>query len=291
MTTVEILIQNMYTQLSKTERLAADYLTANIDHVFKYPLAVLAERSGTSQGAWVRLCKAIGYEGLKDLKTSLFNEIQSTAIEGTSSAEYQFIDIKNHENLTSIANNVCACSICAIEDTLKLFDEKNLETAVKKIKGASRIAIFGLNASNIVASDLYSKLLRVRYPALYCEDYHVSLTIASTLTPNDVAIFFSYSGETADTIKILNLAKQQGAFIISVTRPAGNIASSNSDITLFVNSPQTDKRSGAMSSRIAQMVMSDILFTAIINQDYDRTECYLENTYRACRGDHTLEQN
>ena len=49
MTTVEILIQNMYPQLSKTEKLAADYLMRNIDHVFRYPLAVLAERSGTSQ--------------------------------------------------------------------------------------------------------------------------------------------------------------------------------------------------------------------------------------------------
>lgn len=288
MTTVEILIQNMYPQLSKTEKLAADYLMQNIDHVFRYPLAVLAERSGTSQGAWVRLCKAIGYEGLKDLKTTLFKEIQTTATENTTTTEYQFIDIKSHENLTSVANNVCACSICAIEDTLKLFDEKSLENAVKKIKSANRIAIFGINASSIVASDLYAKLLRIRYPALYSADYHISLTIAANLTPNDVAIFISYSGETPDTLKILNLAKKQGAYIIAITRPAGNIASSNSDVNLFVNSPQTDKRSGAMSSRLAQLVMADILFTAIVNQDYDRTECYLENTYLACRGDHTM---
>ena len=110
MTTVEILIQNMYPQLSKTEKLAADYLMRNIDHVFRYPLAVLAERSGTSQGAWVRLCKAIGFEGLKDLKTTLFKEIKSSATESSPATEYQFIDIKSHENLTSVANNVCGCS-------------------------------------------------------------------------------------------------------------------------------------------------------------------------------------
>ncbi len=288
MTTVEILIQNMYPQLSKTEKLAADYLMRNIDHVFRYPLAVLAERSGTSQGAWVRLCKAIGFDGLKDLKTTLFKEIKSSATENSPATEYQFIDIQSHENLTSVANNVCGCSIRAIEDTLKLFDEKALEKAVKKIKVAGRVAIFGINASSIVASDLYAKFLRIRYPALYNPDYHVSLTIAANLTPNDVAIFISYSGETPDTLKILNLAKKQGAFIIAITRPGGNIAANNSDVNLFVNSPQTDKRSGAMSSRLAQFVMADILFTAIVNQDYDRTECYLENTYLACRGDHTM---
>ena len=288
MTTVEILIQNMYPQRSKTEKLAADYLMRNIDHVFRYPLAVLAERSGTSQGAWVRLCKAIGFDGLKDLKTTLFKEIKSSATENSPATEYQFIDIQSHENLTSVANNVCGCSIRAIEDTLKLFDEKALEKAVKKIKVAGRVAIFGINASSIVASDLYAKFLRIRYPALYNADYHVSLTIAANLTPNDVAIFISYSGETPDTLKILNLAKKQGAFIIAITRPGGNIAANNSDVNLFVNSPQTDKRSGAMSSRLAQFVMADILFTAIVNQDYDRTECYLENTYLACRGDHTM---
>ena len=73
MTTIEIRTRNMYSQLSNAEKLAADYLLHNMDHIFRYPLATLAKRSNTSQGAWVRFCKAIGFDGIKSLKNALFN--------------------------------------------------------------------------------------------------------------------------------------------------------------------------------------------------------------------------
>lgn len=283
MTTIEIRTQNRYEQLSNAEKLAADYLLHNLDHIFRYPLAALAKRSGTSQGAWVRFCKSIGYSGIKELKNALFREMQDTATENSPSPDYHFIDVQSHRNLTSMAKNICASSILAIEDTLTLFDEKALKEAVKKIKNARRIALFGIHASGLVAMDLYHKLLRIGYPAVYSEDYHVNLTIAATLTKADTAVFFSYSGETEETLKLCRTAIKQEAGSIAITRPAGNPLSDLAELSLSVNSPQTDKRSGAMSSRIAQLVMSDILFTALVNQDYANIESCLEDTYYACR--------
>ncbi len=283
MTTIEIRTRDMYDQLSNAEKLAADYLLHNLDHIFRYPLATLAERSGTSQGAWVRFCKAIGYDGIKALKNALFKEMKETAAENSAPMTYHFIDIQSHPDLTSVAKNICASSILAIEDTLTLFEEKSLSMAVQKIKNARRIALFGIHASGIVANDLYDKLLRIGYPAVYSPDYHVSLNIAATLTSEDVAIFFSYSGETEEMLRLCEIADEQNACILSVTRPAENHLAGQAEISLFINSPQTDKRIGAMSSRIAQLVMADILFNAIVNQDYKNIEGCLEQTYLACR--------
>ena len=290
MTTTEILTRNMYNQLSKSEKLAADYLLNNMNHIFRYPISTLAELSGTSQGAWVRFCKAIGYDGIKALKDALFKEMQSTAAEYSPSSDYHFINIQNHRDLTSVAKSVCASSILAIEDTLTLFEEKKLAATVAKIKNAKRIALFGINASGIVANDMYSKLLRIGYPAIYSPDYHASLTIAATLTSDDIAIFFSYSGETDEIVKLCQTARDHGACIVVITRPAKNRLVSLANYALAVNSPQTDKRTGAMSSRIAQLVMTDILFTAIVNQDYYKIETNLEQTYHTCRPGDKWEQ-
>lgn len=281
MTTIEIRTRNMYDQLSKSEKLAANYLLNNLEHIFRYPLAVLAEHSGTSQGAWIRLCKALGFDGIKSLKNALFKEMKDSA--AAPSVDYQFIDIQNHRNLSSMAKNICASSILAIEDTLTLFQEEVLREAVKKIKNARRIALFGIHASSLVAMDFYQKLLRIGYPVIYSEDFHVSITIAATLTPKDTAIFFSYSGNTEEILRLCGIANGRGVSTISITRPAGNRLTDLSGLSLFVSSPQTDKRSGAMSSRLAQLVVSDILFTALVNQDYRRIKGCLEDTYRACR--------
>ena len=283
MTTIEIRTRNMYDQLSNAERLAANYLLHNLDHIFRYPLATLAERSGTSQGAWVRFCKSIGYDGIKALKNALFKEMKENAAENSASPTYHFTDVQSYPNLTSVAKSICASSILAVEDTLTLLDESILKEAVMKIKNARRIALFGIHASGTVATDLYNKLLRIGYPVIFSPDYHVSLTIAATLTSEDVAIFFSYSGETEEILRLSKIVGEQKACIISVTRPAENTLAAQAQCSLLVNSPQTDKRTGAMSARIAQLVMADILFTAIINQEYTKIEGCLEQTYCACR--------
>ncbi|GAA4654229.1 MurR/RpiR family transcriptional regulator [Anaerocolumna aminovalerica] len=283
MTTVEIRTQTMYSQLSNSEKLVADYILKNRENIFRYPLAKLAEQSGTSQGAWVRFCKSIGFDGMKDLKKSLFVEMNDTITEsGTSAPLLQFTDIKEHSTFSSMAENVCYSSIQAIEATLKLFDEEMLKKTVNKIIHARTIRLFGVGASGLVASDLFHKLLRIGYNVTFCQDTHVSLTYASTLTEEDIAILFSNSGETKEIIEILEIAQKNKATTLAITKFGKSHLAMNSDLVLYTSSPEIYKRSGAMSSRIAQLILNDILFTAIANRDYENVEELLEVSYESC---------
>jgi DNA-binding MurR/RpiR family transcriptional regulator len=284
MTTVEIRTKNMYSQLNKTEKKVADYILQNIDNIFRYPLAELASLSGTSQGAWVRFCKSIGFDGMKDLKKSLFVELNETIAETENSApQLQFTDIKEHSTYISMAENVCFSSIQAIEATLKLFDEVMLSAIVDKIIKARAIRIFGLGASGLVADDLYYKLLRIGYNVSYCHDSHISLTYASTITDKDVAILISYTGETKEILEALGIAKKNGATTLAITKYGKSSLAHSVDYVLYTSSPEIYKRSGAMSSRIAQLIIADILFTAIANRDYTNVTGMLEGSYQATR--------
>lgn len=284
MTTVEIRVRSVYDTLNNAEKLAADYLLKNLEDIFRYPLATLAELSGTSQGAWVRFCKSIDYSGMKELKNALFRELNASAVENHSAGKYQFTDIKSHSDLPSLAKNVCSSSILAIEDTLTLFDADILEALTASIIKARKIAVFGLSASGIAAQDFYNKLLRIGYPVVFSNDYHVSLTIAATLTKKDIAICISNSGETDEILKLAAIAKKRHAAVGAITKYGKNRLNLHADFTLCTSSPETDKRSGAMSSRIAQLVMTDILFTAIANRDYEKIASRLEHTYQVFHG-------
>ncbi len=55
------------------------------------------------------------------------------------------------------------------------------------------------------------------------------------------------------------------------------------DLCLYTSSPEISHRSGAMSSRIAQMCMVDVLFTAVARlQSLQKVETALENSYKSC---------
>ena len=68
MTSIEIRVRDLYDDLNDSEKKAASFFLSHVDSVFVLPIAKLAKQADTTQVAWVRLCKHIGFDGLKDMK-------------------------------------------------------------------------------------------------------------------------------------------------------------------------------------------------------------------------------
>ncbi len=284
MTNIEIRTRSIYDSLSAVEKRVADYFLEHIDQVFGIPIARLAQESGVSQVAWVRFCKTIGFNGLKDLKKKLFQELNETVNDAKlDPAERIYSDIKDSNTLEKTAQTVCASSIQAIEETAKILDEQAVEQAVELILQANSVKLFGVGASALVAEDFFDKLVRIGKNACYCRDVHIQLTYGANLTPQDVALFISNSGATQEVLEMQDLARKQGCPTIAITKFAKNQLARKADVVLYTSSPEVYRRSGAMSSRIAQLVMVDILFTAVANRDYSRVQQLLENSYTSCQ--------
>lgn len=181
-----------------------------------------------------------------------------------------------------MADAVKTSSICAIEDTMKLLDPAIVERAAGKIIQADSVRLFGANASSLVAQDLYYKLIRIGKSACYAQDLHIQLTYAATMGPKDVGIFVSNSGTTREVMECLHLAAARGGTTIALTRFDNSPLAQAADLCLYTSSPEISHRSGAMSSRIAQMCMVDVLFTAVARRNYRKVETALENSYKSC---------
>jgi DNA-binding MurR/RpiR family transcriptional regulator len=104
---------------------------------------------------------------------------------------------------------------------------------------------------------------------------------ASNLTEEDVALGISYSGETIDIVRAMEVAKNTGATTICITKFGNTPITKVSDIKLFVSSNEALFRSAAMASRIAQLNVIDILFSIVTCKNYDVVIKYLENTGEA----------
>ena len=181
--------------------------------------------------------------------------------------------------ILSVKNN----SIRAVRDTTKLLDPASVEAAARQILNARSVRIFGVGASALVGEDLYNKLLRIDQNVCFCRDLHIQLTYAANMTPQDVAVLISMSGNTKEVLEMLALSRQCGTPTVALTKFDKSVLAQNADIRLYISAPEATPRSGAMSSRIAQMVAVDVLFTAVAHLDYDRAAASLEKSRESCR--------
>lgn len=96
---------------------------------------------------------------------------------------------------------------------------------------------------------------------------------------NDVVFGISFSGETVETERMIELANIKGATTISLTRYGSSPISKKADINLFISASReipAPFRSGATASRLAQLHMIDILFVSVVTDQYEQASSYFK---------------
>lgn len=281
MTNIELKTRSILDSLNNSEKKVANYFLNNIENVFSMPVASLAKEAGVSQVTWVRFCKALGFDGLKDLKKSLFLELNSAKI-NDNSEKIVFSDIRKEKNIEQITATIKNTAIQAIEDTIKMIDYNELADVIHILEQAKRVQLFGVGASGTVADDLYRKLLRIGKNASFSFDVHTQLTYGANLSSKDIAIIFSYSGATSEMIEILELAKAAHCPTVAISKFAKSPLVASADYSMYISTPEVNLRSGAMSSRLSQLTIVDLLFTILASRNYNSIEKQLEKSYEAC---------
>ena len=276
MSSIELRVRSIYDTLSNAEKKVADYFLSNMEVVFNKPIAQLAQESGVSKVAWVRFCKDIGFDGLKDLKKALFSQLREKVDEAVADP---FSDIRDIVSTKSLIEGIKQNSMLAIQNTAEILDPNALETAANAILKARSVRIFGVGASGMVGQDLHSKLIRINKVSYFGSDHHSQLTYAASMTSQDVAVLISMSGTTAEVLEILSLIKKCNTPSIALTKYSKTPLAMNADTVLYVSTPEISRRSGAMSSRLAQLMVIDMLFTAVAHMDYDSIAGILEKSH------------
>lgn len=272
-------IRSCYDTLPSAEKMVADFVLERKDDLFQYPIKELARLSGTTQAAWTRFAQAIGYSGLKDLKNAYYSEANVSLKQADNGPKIAFKDVNEYTSLQSIADNICATSVQAIQTTYRLFDTGNFNDVVSKIISAKQIQVFGIGTASVAAYDLYCKLLRIHYNVVFNQDHHMNLMTISQICPDDVAIFFVDNPKNKEIMQLYNIAKGKEAITIAITKLGNNALTTGCTHVLFTTSPEIDKKSGITCSRFAQLFMVDTLYTGICNRDYDNIREYLRDSY------------
>ncbi len=261
-----IRLRKYYLSASNTEKVVIDTILKEPAKIVGISIHELAKVAYSSASTITRLCHNLGYDNYKAFQQALLYE---TAFINETSLKIGAAIIEKNDSLENIIDKITFNNIKSLEDTKKILDKKSLEKTIDILRKAKKIAFFGIGASYLVATDAYLKFLRVNKIIMIAEDWHSQYLHANNLGKNDVAMIFSYSGQTMEMIKCAEKAKENGASVIVVTGFFDTPLSKLADINLYVASVEYVVRKGAMTSRIAQLNVVDIIFTKYINDNYD----------------------
>lgn len=242
----------------------------------------LAQECSTSVASVVRFCRAIGFSGYAPLRMALATELGKEAAQFSARGAFGS-EISDDDTLREAVSKLAALELLAIEDTVAHLDFDVLEAAITDIDRADRILLYGIGASQFVAEDLAHKLLRVGRNAHVITDPHEAIAATVLNAGPTVAIGFSHSGTTSETIHFLRTAGGNGAATIAVTSAKDSPFARVADHALFTEVRESTFRAGAMVSRIAQLTLVDCLFIGVAKRRFAETVDALHRTREATR--------
>lgn len=267
-------IKSIQPSLPKSEAKIATYILENAIDVPTMNIVELAEKSNSSRSAVTRFCRSVNVSSFSDLKIALSTLIANPDAKG-------FSDVLENEPIESIKEKVMFNAIETIKETVHFVKNDRLQMAVDLIANASRVVIFGVGASHLVADDIELKWNRIGKICVSVSDIHYAVTLLST-TADALLIVVSNKGETKEGIELLKWANKKDIQTISITQYGQNSVSQLSNCSLqHMIAPESSLRTAATNSMYAQFLTVNILFFAYVSQHFSETTLQVETTKEA----------
>ena len=271
-------IKQNYDKFTDREKLIADYLLLENIKIVDMSAKEIAEATKTSAPTVVRFAKKLGFSSLNEMKIKLSISLNEKKSNGE--VEYWDKDLSTR----SIVNGVKSSIHSIIDETVDLISEEELDKAVELLTNAKTIYIFSVGVSSLVGLDFYYKLSRINKRCIVHEDTHLQVTSSVLMQEGDVAVVISYSGETKEVLLCAKNARENNVPVIAITKASiDNKLESFSDISLHVPYVEKSLREGAMTSRISQLAIIDMLFLGMARSNIRDVEEKLVITREAVK--------
>jgi len=287
MTDVFLSVRQHLPSLSKSEHRIAQLVLERPSTVVESTITQLADLAGTSPASVARFCRAVGFGGYKEFRMAI------AAADSREQATRELFRVDDAEidagdSVLDVVTKVAYQEARTIEETARNLDLAALDSVVQAIHAATRIDVFGAGSSGLTAQDLQLKLHRIGVPAFCWADAHLALTSAALTGPGGLAVAVSHSGQTLEANQILSLARRRGATTVAITNYPDSPLAAVADHVLVTSARESRYRTGAMSSRLAQMAIVDFVVVRLLQGEIDRAGELLRLTYDAVQ-DHRLD--
>ena len=207
-------IDKNYEQMSKGQKLLADYILKNYDKAVFLTAAKLGKVVGVSESTVVRFSTQLGYQGYPGFQKAL-EELVRNKLNSIQRMEVTYGRISQSEILASVLQS----DIEKIKLTLANMDQNAFELAVETILNAKRIYVVGIRSCAPLANFLsfYLNLIFDNVTSVHTNSSSEIFEQLIRIGAEDVIIGISFPRYSMRTLKALEFASNRKAKVITLT--------------------------------------------------------------------------
>ncbi|MCP3673270.1 MAG: transcriptional regulator HexR [Gammaproteobacteria bacterium] len=242
-------------KLSKSARKVSTIILENPEQAIHSSIAKLASAAEVSEPTVIRFCHQLGCNGFPDFKVQLAQSLAEGMPQMTR-------DVETGDSLETVIDKIFESTQATLRMTKAAYSLSALEKGADALSQANSILFFGVGASGPVAMDAQHKFFRINTPVIAHIDILNQRMASASLTHKDVVVCISYTGRTIALIESARVANKSGAIVIGITASDSPLTK-ECDIVLAIESPEDTDKFTPMTSRIAHLMIIDVLVTAV----------------------------
>ena len=251
--------------MSRTERTIAGYILKNPSAIVADTLRVSAEKIGVSEGSIINFSKKLGFDGFSALKLNVAQCI--TPVSHPESTGDLCPEHGSKMMVKQVMDNLTA----SFRATYDLLSEESLDQAIRMITGAEQIEIYGITSSAVLADDMSYRLMKLGLPVKAVTDALICPVSAMMLNEKSLVIAISASGRTAHLLRAINIAREQGAKVLSITSSAVSPLAKFSDLTLTTGTTHLMVDNFSNEAKVVQLFLIEALCTCLAFRDKEQS--------------------
>jgi DNA-binding MurR/RpiR family transcriptional regulator len=208
-------IAEAYTNLPRLQQRFADYVLRRPFDVATGSIEEVALAADVSVATANRFASLVGYEGYPSFRADLL-KVFKTVIEPVE----RLRNFKPGARLSDTIGAVLAQSTSNLSITQDMLDAGQCDRMIQAVSSAERVYVVGFGSSSLLAQSA-SYLFDP-----YCANVHViggmggaeqAVRRLSQLSSRDFVFGISFPRYSADTVRLLDFARQQGAIVAALT--------------------------------------------------------------------------
>lgn len=250
----------------ETEKKIGNFIIHHPKEIVDMTVGELAKECQVSEASVSRFCKKIDMKGFHHLKISIAKEMVSQSEDD---------ELSNHisvDDLEQSLKNILANKVAELTQTVSMMNSENLQDILKRINNAQNVLFAAVGNTVPVAMDGAYKLNQIGISAVSTPVWETQLAYSYNLSPDDVVIAISNSGESTGVINILEAAKQKKATTISITNSEKSTIAKISDYHITTATREKIFLDEYRFSRVSATMVIEVLYlflTSMRKEAYD----------------------
>lgn len=250
----------------ETEKKIGNFIIHHPKEIVDMTVGELAKECQVSEASVSRFCKKIDMKGFHHLKISIAKEMVSQSEDD---------ELSNHisvDDLEQSLKNILANKVAELTQTVSMMNSENLQDILKRINNAQNVLFAAVGNTVPVAMDGAYKLNQIGISAVSTPVWETQLAYSYNLSPDDVVIAISNSGESTGVINILEAAKQKKATTISITNSDKSTIAKISDYHITTATREKLFLDEYRFSRVSATMVIEVLYlflTSMRKEAYD----------------------